>query len=95
MACFAGHRQIGCPNGGRVHRALHQGLALLGLTLTHARDDFIVRRHDDRVLTSHREELLGSYDDPRQRLHDATPEVLETWADRVLDAQRLEDVFGS
>lgn len=31
----------------------------------------------------------------RQRLHDATPEVLETWADRVLDAQRLEDVFGS
>lgn len=30
----------------------------------------------------------------RQRLQDATPEALETWADRVLDAQRLEDVFA-
>jgi len=30
----------------------------------------------------------------RQRLHDATSDELETWADRVLDAQRLEDVFA-
>ncbi|WP_281168731.1 hypothetical protein [Tepidiphilus margaritifer] len=29
----------------------------------------------------------------QQRLQDATPDALETWLDRVLDAQRLEDVF--
>ncbi|WP_142810906.1 DUF4351 domain-containing protein [Tepidiphilus olei] len=30
----------------------------------------------------------------RQRLEDATSNELETWADRVLDAARLEDVFA-
>ncbi|MBM3379172.1 MAG: DUF4351 domain-containing protein [Betaproteobacteria bacterium] len=29
------------------------------------------------------------------RLHKATPEQLEVWTDRVLDAQTLEEVFGS
>lgn len=29
----------------------------------------------------------------QQRLRSASSEELETWADRVLDAQRLEDVF--
>ncbi|MDK2797246.1 MAG: hypothetical protein PWQ19_796 [Tepidiphilus sp.] len=29
----------------------------------------------------------------QQRLRSASGEELETWADRVLDAQRLEDVF--
>ena len=31
----------------------------------------------------------------QQRLRSATSEELETWADRVLDATRLEDVFGA
>ncbi|CUB07956.1 Putative transposase, YhgA-like/Domain of unknown function (DUF4351) [Tepidiphilus thermophilus] len=31
----------------------------------------------------------------QQRLRSATSEELETWADRVLDAQRLEEVFGA
>ena len=31
----------------------------------------------------------------QQRLRSASSEELETWADRVLDAQRLEDVFGT
>ena len=30
----------------------------------------------------------------QQRLQHATPDELETWLDRVLDAQRLEDVFA-
>ena len=30
-----------------------------------------------------------------ERLAGASREQLESWADRVLDAQRLEDVFGS
>jgi len=29
------------------------------------------------------------------RLHKATPEQLEVWTDRVLDAQTLAEVFGS
>ena len=29
-----------------------------------------------------------------QRLEQASPQELEGWADRVLEAQRLEDVFG-
>jgi hypothetical protein len=32
--------------------------------------------------------------DTRLRLQDATPEQLERWADRILDAQRLDDVFA-
>ena len=30
----------------------------------------------------------------QQRLQHAAPDELETWLDRVLDAQRLEDVFA-
>ena len=30
-----------------------------------------------------------------ERLEQASREELEGWADRVLDAKRLEDVFGS
>ena len=29
-----------------------------------------------------------------QRLEQASPRELETWAERVLDAERLEDVFS-
>lgn len=31
----------------------------------------------------------------QQRLQHATPDELETWLDRVLDASCLEDVFGT
>lgn len=32
--------------------------------------------------------------DTKQRLLEATPEQLEQWADKILDAETLEDVFG-
>jgi len=34
-------------------------------------------------------------DDIRHRLQSATPEQLETWADRMLDAPSLAQVFAS
>ncbi len=44
-------------------------------------------------LLRRRFERLPSWID--QRLEQASQQDLESWADRVLDAERLEDVFSS